>query len=312
MARISARLSTCRAARPSTREATRPRESRHGLARRAGIVAAASVLLFGLGAGVAFAHVSVNPNEVAAGSWAKLTFRVPNESATASTVSVKVSLPTDHPFPSVSLMPIPGWTATPHTVTLNPPVTEGKFTLNEATDSITWTAADGVGIKPGEFMEFSISVGPVPDVASLAMPAQQTYSDGSVVSWDQVTSAAHDDSAGHDGAAEPDHPAPMLTVTKTAVGDAHGAAAGASGASGTGGTATTDSTAQWLAASALILAAIALLVAVIGLRRRPQRGAAPSDAAVSDAAPDLVTSGVAPDAGSTAVTEAASSTERTS
>ncbi len=303
--------------RPSARASTRPRDSRHGLVRRAGVVAAASLLLFGLGAGVAFAHVSVNPNEVAAGSWVKLTFRVPNESATASTVSVKVSLPTDHPFPSVSLMPVPGWTTTSHTVTLNPPVTEGKFTLNEATDSIAWTAADGVGIKPGEFMEFSISVGPVPDVASLAMPAQQTYSDGSVVSWDQVSSAAHDDSAGHDGAAEPDHPAPMLTVTQAAVADAHGAAAGASGTSGTGGTATTDTTAQWLAASALILAAIALLVAVIGLRRRPQRGAAPSgaavsDAAVSDAAPDLVTSGVATDAGSAAVTEAASSTERTS
>lgn len=234
---------------------------RRHLLRRAGIIGAASAVLFGLGAGIASAHVTVNPNTTAAGSYAKLTFRVPTESATASTVSLTVSLPTDHPFPTVSLMPVPGWTASTHTAALNPPVTEGKFDLTQATDSVTWRADDGVGVKPGEFMEFSISVGPVPDVPSMVFPAKQTYSDGSVVAWDQVASG---------GSQTLDHPAPTLTITPA------GTAPGTAAASGT------DTTTQVLAAIALVIAAIALLLAVIGLRRRPKparsAAAAPSEA----------------------------------
>ncbi|WP_368737083.1 DUF1775 domain-containing protein, partial [Klebsiella pneumoniae] len=41
------------------------------------------------------------------------------------------------------------------------PLVEGKFNLTEATSSVTWTAQDGNGIAPGEFQEFSLSVGPV-------------------------------------------------------------------------------------------------------------------------------------------------------
>lgn len=224
--------------------------------RRAAVIGAVSVLLFGIGAGVASAHVTVNPNTAAAGSYAKLTFRVPTESATASTVALTVSLPTDHPFPNVSLMPVPGWTASMHTVPLNPPVTEGTFDLTEATDSVTWKADDGVGAKPGEFMEFAISVGPVPDVQSMVFPAKQTYSDGSVVAWDQVASGnAHDTL---------DHPAPTLTITPA------GAAAGTAAAD-----ASSSTGADVLAAIALLLAAIALLVAVLALRRRT-RPAAPT------------------------------------
>jgi uncharacterized protein YcnI len=233
---------------------------------RIGIVGVLAAALLGLGAGVASAHVTVNPPNATAGSYAKLTFRVPTESDAASTVSVQVSLPTDHPFASVSLQPVPGWTATKKTATFDPPVTAGKFTLTDAVSAVTWTADDGVGVKPGEFQEFSLSVGPVPDVASLTFPAVQTYSDGSVVTWDQVAAAGQDPHS-------LDHPAPLLTVAATAQ-----PAAPSSGSS--------DLTAQILAAAALVIAAVALVVAVLGLRRRAPETA--HDAAAATA-PDRTT-----------------------
>jgi uncharacterized protein YcnI len=234
---------------------------------RIGIVGVLAAALLGLGAGVASAHVTVNPPNATAGSYAKLTFRVPTESDAASTVSVQVSLPSDHPFASVSLQPIPGWTATKKTAAFDPPVTAGKFTLTDAVSAVTWTADDGVGVKPGEFQEFSLSVGPVPDVASLTFPAVQTYSDGSVVTWDQVAAAGQDPHS-------LDHPAPLLTVA---------AAAQSSPAPSSG---SSDLTAQILAAAALVIAAVALVVAALGRRRRTPETA--HDAA-SATAPDRST-----------------------
>jgi len=223
------------------------------------------------GAGIALAHVTVNPSSVAAGSYSKLTFRVPNESPTAGTVSLTVTLPTDHPFASVSVKQVPGWTVVPTKTTLPAPVTEGNTTIKEAVTTITWTADAGVQIGPGEFGEFDISVGPVPEVESLSFPATQTYSDGEVVQWNEPTPASGE---------EPEHPAPTLTVTEAgADGDHHDdavassedaapttqasvtAAAADSGNSG--------STATILAIVAIVLAAAALLVAAIALRRRP-------------------------------------------
>ena len=211
--------------------------------RRLTTLALAVGVLLVWGGGVASAHVTVNPNTATPGSYAKLTFRVPTESATATTVKLTVKLPTDHPFPSVSVMPVPGWSTKVTTSALNPPVTEGRFNLTEALSSITWTADDGVGIKLDEFMEFAISVGPVPDVPSMTFPADQTYSDGSVVSWNQVAKTG--------STAELDHPAPVLTI----------AAATTDGPSGI----------SWialiLAIVAVALGAVAVAVAVTSARR---------------------------------------------
>lgn len=243
---------------------------------RIGLLGLITTVLLTWGAGVALAHVTVHPGSVTAGSYAKLTFRVPTESATASTVSLQVTLPQDHPFPSVSVMPIPGWTAKVGTTPLDPPVTEGRFNLTEAVTSVSWTADDGVGIKPGEFMEFPISVGPVPDVTSIAFPADQTYSDGSVVSWNQSRT---------DDGAEPEHPAPLLTVGSAGASSAQ-AEDGTSSGSGeaaptvTGASqvepSTSDFTARTLGVIALVLAALAVLIAVSGWRRRPRPGRPPA------------------------------------
>ncbi|MGS0683866.1 YcnI family copper-binding membrane protein [Nakamurella sp. GG22] len=228
------------------------------------------------GAGIASAHVSVNPSEAAAGDYTKLTFRVPNESPTAGTVAITVALPPDHPFASVSVRQIPGWKVIPEKTTLPVPVTEGDLTIKEAVTSITWTADAGTEIGPGEFAEFDISVGPVPDVGSLNFPTTQTYNDGTVVNWDEPTSASGE---------EPEHPAPALTVGDGAgeqageeAGHSHSDEAAGSAAETEASVATAASsspttgastTATVLAVIGLVVAAAALVVAAVALRRRP-------------------------------------------
>jgi periplasmic copper chaperone A len=174
------------------------------LAQRAAVVAGAAVGTLALFAGSAFAHVTVDPREETQGNYAKLAFRVPNESDTASTVKVKVSFPLKTPLASVRVKPHDGWEAKVARTKLSEPVEAGDFTLEEAVSSITWTAEKGVAIGPDEFDEFEVSVGPLPEQKSMAFPAVQTYDDGEVVEWSDPV---------REGAAEPEHPTPVLTLT---------------------------------------------------------------------------------------------------
>ncbi|WP_066040065.1 YcnI family protein [Herbiconiux solani] len=223
----------------------------------------------------ASAHVHVEPGQASAGSYTTLTFKVPNESATASTTSVTVDLPTDTPFTSVSYLPVPGWTTTVTTAALPAQVTVGDATITEAPVSVTWTAVDGVGITDGQFQEFPISAGPVPETGSVELPAHQSYSDGTVVDWAEATPASGE---------EPEHPAPTLYIEDAppASEDAGMAAGSGSGAEMTVASAS-DSDAATAAADAstsaslavglgiggFALGAIALVVAAVALLRRP-------------------------------------------
>ncbi len=235
------------------------------------------------GAGVAAAHVTVEPSDAAAGGYTTLTFRVPNESPTAGTVGITVALPADHPFASVLVKAVPGWTVKPSRTTLPAPVTDGEVTIKEAVTSVTWTADPGVEIKPGEFAEFELSAGPVPAVDSLTFPTTQTYSDGKVVQWNEPTPASGE---------EPEHPVPTLTVTAAGSGEVSGTSASASdapltnpsvSAAAVANTAGSDSAASGssdgtnsatiLAAISLVIAAGSLVVAAAALRRRPTGGA---------------------------------------
>ena len=156
-------------------------------------------------AGPAHAHVTVNPNTAAGGAYTKLTFRVPTESDTASTTRLAVYFPADHPFASASVKPHPGWRFKVVDHKLAQPISSDDGQVTEAVGKIVWTATSAASaIKPGEFDEFDVSVGPLPDTGTLVFKALQTYSDHSVVRWIDPTVA---------GQAEPEHPAPVLTIT---------------------------------------------------------------------------------------------------
>ncbi|WP_284989795.1 YcnI family protein [Arthrobacter sp. efr-133-TYG-120] len=164
---------------------------------------AAGLLAFGVSA--ASAHVNVNPDDPAAGGYTHLTFNVPNESPTAKTNKLEVSLPTDTPFNSVSVKPVEGWTAELVTTTLPKPVTVGGATVTKAVSSVVWTADAAHQIGQNEYQAFSISVGVLPDAGTtVTLPATQSYTDGTVVKWDEKTVG---------GQPEPEHPAPSFVTT---------------------------------------------------------------------------------------------------
>lgn len=138
-------------------------------------VATGSAVL--LAAGIASAHVSVVAPGATQGGYSVLTFRVPTESDTASTTKLTVALPD---LKSARTEPMPGWTAV---------VEKDPTTL--VAKSVTWTADPGVGIAPGQFQQFVLSAGPLPEQDEVEFKAVQTYSDGNVVNWDRSISPCH-------------------------------------------------------------------------------------------------------------------------
>ena len=155
-----------------------------------------------LTAGAAMAHVAVtSPDAVRGGEMGLISFRVPNESDTAGTVKVTIDLPTANPVADVMVQSLPGWTITTSERTLPSPIKVGAFNLTKVPSSVTWTATPGVSIPKGQFQIFSLTLDPVPDTDTLTFAATQTYSDGTVVKWNQPEPA--------DGS-EAEHPAPVL------------------------------------------------------------------------------------------------------
>jgi uncharacterized protein YcnI len=129
---------------------------------------------------LASAHVTMNPNEWAAGGFARFALRVPNESAEASTTKIVLKFPES--VRSARFQPVEGWTRTVQTVELETPITdEDGNEITERFDTVTW---EGGEIKPGEFQEFGISI-EIPDEAgtSISFPTVQTYSDGEISRW---------------------------------------------------------------------------------------------------------------------------------
>jgi uncharacterized protein len=209
------------------------------------------LLLMLAAAAPAFAHVTVSaPGATRGGSDQLITFRVPVEENRA-TVKLAVSLPSTTPIASVAVLPMPGWTHSEVTSKLAKPIVTDDGDITTAVTRVTWTATAG-GLRPGEFGEFTILAGQLPDVATLTFGALQTYSDGSVVRW--IETAAPGSSA------EPEHPAPTLTLA--AAGEsAQRARPSSSSSSG-------STTADVLSIVAVVLAAGALGLAVVNRARR--------------------------------------------
>ncbi|HYQ65405.1 YcnI family protein [Actinophytocola sp.] len=225
---------------------------------RAGVVTVAAGVATMLSTGLAFAHVTANViGETAAkGGYSKITFRVPNEDETAGTVKLEVKFPAEHPLAGARTKPMPGWTGQVNKVTLDKPVKINNAEVKEAVSSVVWTAAPGTRIGPGEFQEFELSVGPLPDnTDELVMPAIQTYDNGEVVAWDQPV---------EEGKEEPEHPAPEIVLAAAGSDDHHhgGGTATAeteNAAMESGDSAaasTTDDTARWLGGIGLVLGAL--------------------------------------------------------
>ena len=213
-------------------------------------VAALTVL-----AAPASAHVTVTaPGATAGGSDQEITFRVPVEKQ-ADTVGLQVLLPTDTPIASVEVQAMPGWTHAQKTVKLAKPITTDDGDITETVSEIDWTAATGQGLKPGEFGAFTIIAGKLPDVATLTFKAIQRYSDGSEAKWIETTAPGSN--------AQPESPAPVLTLAAAAPTASSTAASSKSGGGKTGNTGPVV-----LSIVALVVAAAALGLGIVSRARR--------------------------------------------
>ena len=178
---------------------------------RAGAVTVAAGVATLLGSGLASAHVTAKilGETAQQGGYTKITFRVPSEEPTAGTIKLEVKFPADTPISGARTKPMPGWTAQINRVTLEKPIEVHGAEVKEGIGSVVWTA-NGTRINPGEFQEFELSVGPLPETEQLVIPAIQTYDDGTVVAWDQPTKK---------GEEEPEHPAPVIELAPEGDGD---------------------------------------------------------------------------------------------
>ncbi len=242
---------------------TRPASVASSRVARAGAVAALVGAVVVGTALSASAHVGVHPDVTTAGQGAELAFRVPDESDTANTIKLVVTLPQDRPLTDVSTQPMAGWTATVAEAPLPKPVNVGGATITKAPHTVTWTALPGNKIAPGEYQNFYLATDALPAAGEMVLPVAQYYSDGTVVHWTEPTVA---------GKAEPEHPAPVFTVTEASATEASASPTPAANtqASGTNapGATTTDNTARVLGGIAL-LAAVAAGGLVL-LRRHPK------------------------------------------
>ncbi|WP_280402622.1 YcnI family protein [Nocardia carnea] len=197
---------------------------------RRGLTATVAAGFVVAGAGTAAAHVTVSAPNATPGRSTVATFSVPTESETAGTTAVRITVPE---IATARTEPLPGWTA------------KIERDGQDRVVAVTWTAnPGGPGIRPGEFQRFVVSLGPLPEAESISFPAEQTYSDGTVVNWDET--------GDHDSA---EHPAPALTLgadTGDQAGHDHGDQAAAAPAENS------DTTARWLGGLGLALAALAL------------------------------------------------------
>jgi uncharacterized protein len=225
------------------------------------LASAASAAALLAAAGPASAHVTVHSTDAVQGGYSELTFRVPTESDTASTVKLQVQFPTATPIASVLVRPHPGWSFKTVTGKLATPVkTEDGDTLTSAVSQIVWTADSAASaIKPGEFDQFDVSAGPLPKVKVLTFSAIQTYSDGSVVRWDETAAPG--------SGVEPDHPKPSITLAAAAASSSDAPAASAPGKGGSGH----DTDTLVLAIVALVLSVAALGLTVVNRAKAVSR-----------------------------------------
>ncbi len=200
------------------------------------------------------AHVKVSGTNARQGGYGVLTFSVPSESDAAATTELRVFLPDTAPIYLVEIQPKPGWTAILIKRPLPTPQTDYNGTVhNDYVSQVDWKAdTPQAAIPPNQFELFRISAGPLPNRDSLVLPAEQSYSDGRTVNWNDDPFA---------GPPAPGHPAPVLKLV--------------SGASDIDIFTTTetvqDNTPLWPALAAAAVAVVALLLAITNfvlLRRR--------------------------------------------
>ena len=127
-------------------------------------VSALSACMLLAASGVALAHVTVQPEEVSAGEYEKLTVTVPSEKEIPTT-EVRVDVPEG--FTVSGVKPVPGW----------------EYEFEEEAGVVTAVNWSGGQIGPREFQEFEMQAQTPEEPGDFSFGATQTYEDGSTAEW---------------------------------------------------------------------------------------------------------------------------------
>lgn len=156
---------------------------------------AMAALIFNTGS-TAFAHVTVSPSEVVSASYQTFTINVPNEKDIPTT-GIRIVIPKE--VTNATPTQKAGWRIA---------IEEGEGDDAENVKSIVWSNGT---IENGLRDEFTFSAKVPEKVGEIQWKAYQTYSDGTVVSWDQK-----EQEGGHD---EDDKNTGPFSITKVVAGD---------------------------------------------------------------------------------------------
>ncbi|WP_426505007.1 DUF1775 domain-containing protein [Dactylosporangium sp. McL0621] len=252
---------------------------RPGWAVRAAVAGAGAVALLGIAAPAA-ADVSVTPTEAAQGGAADLTFRITNDSPSASVTAIDLQLPADAPIAEVYPLSVDDWAPSMTNVKVDKPLPSlHGYQITEVTTAVKWIAMPDKALAPGKTTELYLSIGPLPAVDKLSFGLVLTNSDGTQVSRTAqaggpvlaLKPGGPVEHAGAHGGATPAATADAADTTDT------NAAAGAPSGS--------PSYLMWSLA-ALLLIAVICVVSVILQQRRTPAPEKPAEDAVED--PEMV------------------------
>jgi uncharacterized protein YcnI len=167
------------------------------------LITVGAVVVGGLlaGVGTAQAHVVALPGTATQGSMVEIAFQVPDDEPTADTTTVAVTFPAAHPIASVVAKTLPGWQIRVDRTKLAEPLMSDTGPVTEAVSKITWS---GGKIRPDNFEDFTVALGPLPsDTDRLVFAAVQTYDNGDVERWTDSSVP---------GLPAPEHAAPTVTL----------------------------------------------------------------------------------------------------
>lgn len=148
--------------------------SPRSFARAAAALLLASCALLGLAAPAA-AQVSIVPGSVKGGSTETFAFRLANQRTDTQSNRLEIVFPQSPPIAFAEVKPARGWTAKINPRPLDPPQQSGDRLISQVVGSIV---LEGGEVGPGQFEQFLVTLGPLPEQGDLVLDTVQGYTSG--------------------------------------------------------------------------------------------------------------------------------------
>ena len=145
--------------------------------------AAAGILIVGLAAGDAAAHITASPDQAEADSWFRTALRVSHGCEGTPTIAVRVKMPDG--VLSVRPQMKPGWEISITMRKLDEPIEGPHGTVTEVVDEVAWR---GGPLPDAYFDEFGLSMRLPAEPATLYFPTVQECEEG-VHRWIEIPQA---------------------------------------------------------------------------------------------------------------------------